>query len=201
VQTTDGSNADLQVSYDSNGTGIGATTNATIESNFTLTSATDVELNLSVNYGAEGSLCSPGGCLLPSEWDVTGGNQDAWYFTGGFSGSININGPSGTVLSVPFGNNGQVAGQCGADQSWSCYANLNLASEGSAMVDLAPGDYTMVINYIDGNDSFGLSLTGSMLDVSLSDPVQTPEPSYVPVISGGVMLGWVGRRLAKTSGC
>src|ERR1700733_15247664 len=77
--------------YNSNGTGIGATSNATIESNFTLTSATDVELNVSVNYGAEGSLCRPGGCLPPSEWGLTGGNLDAWYF----SGSININGPSG----------------------------------------------------------------------------------------------------------
>src|ERR1700722_19984839 len=84
VQTADGSNADVQVSYDSDGMGIGARSTATIESNFTLASATDVEFNVSLNYGAEGSVCGPGGCLSPSEWGVTGGNDDTWYFTGGF---------------------------------------------------------------------------------------------------------------------
>jgi hypothetical protein len=199
AQTAGGSNADLQVSYDTDGTGIGARSTATIESNFTLASATEVELNVSLNYGAEGSLCGPSGCLSPSEWGVTGGGPDGWFFTGGFSGSINIDGPGGLVLSVPFGNNGQVAGQCGADQSLSCYANLNLATEASGTVDLAAGDYTMVVNYMDGNDSHGLSSTGSTLDVSLSDPLQTPEPSYVPVISGVLMLAWFARRLVKAS--
>lgn len=166
----DGANAGLSVGYYSSAWGPNPFTSSTIEIPFTIAAPADVEIALTLDYSAEGTSCGDFNCNA---------QFNAWTFSGGFSGSISI---QGAGFSVPFAASGSVAAYCdvGVECSAGYYsAPLTLSDSESGMVDLANGTYDLVVNYSDFDNSIGDSEATSRLEALISDPVSpVPEPRY-----------------------
>ena len=74
------------------------------------------------------------------------------------------------------------------DPECSAAATLDANDKQSDMVDLPVGDYTIEVNYLDGNNSPGESRSGPFVESDLvGNTVTTPEPR-----EPGVLIAMIG---------
>ncbi len=165
-ESANGIEADLNVEFGSSALGPGAFSSASLESPFVLPYATGIDLSVAVNYGFSGTSCSDVECA-GAGWTAVGEN----------SGSLSIVDSGGRVdLTVPFGGSGSSNNQSG-------------------VVDLAAGNYSLLVNYSDSNNSVGDSFSNAFLQARIVDPAPVPEPSYLALIAGlAILAGAITRR-------
>jgi hypothetical protein len=164
ISTMDGSSVDLQAGYYDTASAYGAGSQSVIEAQFTLSSAADIMLVLTVTDSVYGNTCNPGACYDP---------DPTWMLDADFAGSATITGPGGFV--VPFQDSTSVvSSDC---NGYLCEASLLLTDAASGTNLLQAGTYTLTLAYQDGNSASGESWDESIVNAVLTDPpVAAPEP-------------------------
>ena len=128
----DGADADLGIAYNAQST-TGTTMSSVVDTQFTIASAADIALAVTLSMQDLGFSCGDVDCPL---------NLTSWTFSGAFSGSLDIVDANGGVdLSVPFGDAGSVVAPCNVD-GFGCVGRLYLSDTESGSVELAVGTYT-----------------------------------------------------------
>jgi hypothetical protein len=192
VASQDGASADLGVTYDEQSIG-GFYSNpdippqptnsmsSTIDTQFTISSPADILLALTLSMQDQGSSCGDADCPQ---------NLTSWTFAGEFSGSLDILGPDGTELSVPFTGYEAVPAVCGM----ICVGTVDLSDTESGNVQLAAGTYTLQTTFSSWTNTVGDGSAGGELSAVVSDVV--PEPSQI-----WLMIGCLGIVVARSRYC